>query len=62
MKPTSKMYYNRVINPELEALLLDKYKWLIQTVIENPELDFQTISSKVSIYRGTSSIASLHKK
>lgn len=62
MKPTSKMYYNRVIDPAIEALLLDKYRWLIQTVIENPELDFQTISSKVSIYRGTSSIASLNKK
>ena len=62
MKTSSEMYYNRVIDPAIESLLKNKYDWLIQSVIDNPELDFQTISSKVSIYRGTSSIASLNKK
>ena len=61
MKTYNKMYYNRVIDPVIESLLLDKYSWLIQTVIENPELDFQTTSSKISIYRGTSRIVSLNK-
>lgn len=62
MNQSNDMYYNRVIDPAIEDLVLDKYSWLIQAVVENPELDFQTISSKISIYRGTSSIASLNKK
>ena len=62
MKQANDMYYNRVIDPAIEALVLGEYAWLIQAVVDNPELDFQTISSKISIYRGTSSIASLNKK
>ena len=62
MKISREMYYNRFIDAVIEDLLKDKYAWLIQAVVDNPELDFQTISTKISIYRGTSSLVSLDKK
>ena len=49
MKQANDMYYNRVIDPAIEAFVLGEYAWLIQAVVDNPELDFQTISSKISM-------------
>lgn len=59
------MYYNRVMDSNIETLILDEYQWLIHAVIENPELDFQTGSnasdSWFSVYRGTGKVASISK-
>ena len=59
------MYYNRTMNKVLEDLVLRDYKWLIDAVIKNPELDFQTGSndsdSWFSVYRGTGRILTIKK-
>lgn len=57
------MYYHREMSFDLEKLINDNYKWLIDEVISNPELDFQTGSndndSWFSIYRGTGRIMTI---
>jgi hypothetical protein len=45
-KTTAKeMYYDRSMKEDLEKLVMKKYNWLIDEVIERPELDFQTGSN-----------------
>ncbi|MBO4483433.1 MAG: hypothetical protein J5735_06395 [Prevotella sp.] len=51
------MYYNRAMSPELVERISKGFLWLIDAVIQNSELDFQTGSnasdSWFSVYRGT---------
>lgn len=66
-KATSKeMYYNRAMSPNLVDKIENEYQWLIDAVIENPELDFQTGSndndSWFSVYRGTGRILTIKEK
>lgn len=57
------MYYNRSMCPTLVKRITGEYQWLIDTVINNPELDFQTGSndndSWFSVYRGTGRILTI---
>ena len=51
------MYYDRAMSPELVERVTKGFLWLIDAVIQNPELDFQTGSNATdswfSVYRGT---------
>ena len=63
-KVTSKeMYYNRAMSSNLVEKIKEEYQWLIDEVIQNPELDFQTGSndndSWFSVYRGTGRILTI---
>lgn len=63
-KASSKeMYYNRSMSPNLVEKIKKEYQWLIDVVIQNPELDFQTGSndndSWFSVYRGTGRILTI---
>ena len=65
-KETGKyMYYHREISSDLESLINTDYKWLIDEVIRNPELDFQIGSndndSWFSIYRGTGRVLTIKR-
>lgn len=57
------MYYDRSMSTNLVKLILKDYQWLIDEVIENPELDFQTGSNNndswFSVYRGTGRILTI---
>ena len=64
-KTTAKeMYYDRSMKEDLEKLVMKKYNWLIDEVIERPELDFQTGSNNkdswFSIYRGTGRVLTIN--
>lgn len=57
------IYYDRAMSPNLEAIILKDFKWLIDEVIANPELDFQTGSNEndswFSVYRGTGRVLTI---
>ena len=59
------IYYNRVMHEDLTKLIREKYQWLIDYVINCPELDFQTGSNAndtwFSIYRGTGRVLTIKK-
>lgn len=59
------IYYNRVMNNSLTDLIDKNYRWLIEYVINCPELDFQTGSNAndtwFSIYRGTGRVLTIKK-
>jgi len=63
VKNKKDMYYDRAMNSDLKGIIEKEYKWLIDEVIKNPELDFQTGSndkdSWFSIYRGTGRILTI---
>ena len=63
VKNKKDMYYDRAMNSDLKGIIEKEYKWLIDEVIKNPELDFQTGSndkdSWFSVYRGTGRILTI---
>lgn len=63
VKKKKDMYYDRAMNSDLKEIIEKEYKWLIDEVIKNPELDFQTGSndkdSWFSVYRGTGRILTI---
>lgn len=62
----NEIYYSRAMNSTLENRLTKDFQWLIDAVIQNPELDFQTGSNNTdtwfSVYRGTGRILTINEQ